>query len=598
MLHYSDFLLEKQLQLISESVVYFSPKLKEEIIKVKSPISRALLEIDGEDIKDDITFLDYTEQEGFITYKTMKTMLKQLDDSTLDDELKKILKEVEIKSPKSSLSANFLANKDIPDNIRNIYLKSRNPIKLGRLINTLLPNKFTPQEIEKFANKFKALQRGESLTTVRVVEGDEIAKWYHEDNYLESKHTLGTSCMRRGTDRYFKIYTQNPEVCKMVCSFAEDEYGVLKLTGRALLWKPIVTKGESGFEWFMDRQYGISDAEIENLRNWAEKEGYAYKTNNSHSSFFLVNYKGETSKCRMKVELQEQDYSSFPFMDTFRRYDPETYTLYNDDEREFGGQYILNSTGGYYEEINIGNYSSWYEENIPEEFSVYSEPLDDYLWEGRSIYVGRGSRNLRGYWPEDHDDIVYDAWNKDYIHINDAIHSDYYDGWILSDESIDVVDWIGKNGNCGDEPSYIHENDSDYIRMSQVKDTFWFEHLSSKRNFNWEYRSGILKSLLNKDWKGNWILKDFQIELYEVEGDDFDMEYLDKGVFTTLDRDDIKLSEETQVWDVFEYLNEVDVNFDLKLIEQKLNDLLVNLTSKEGSIRQDCKKLLEFIKVY
>lgn len=595
---YSEFLLEQQLQLISESIVYISPKLRTVLRSVHHPIAKALLSSEEKEIKDDITFLDYTEQEGFITYKTMRSMLSQIDASTLDDGMKSVLKKVEIDDPQSRLCADHLAEYQ-----KDIYKKSRNPIKLGRLINAVLPGQFDSNQIAKFTDKFKSYQKGE-VGKIEVVEGQEIAHWYKAENYLELKSSLGSSCMRNVNSKFFGIYTDNPEVCKMVVILEEDEQGQEKLVARALLWKPsdIINGKGVEFEWFMDRQYATSDAGVESLRKWATDKGYAYKTNNTHSSFSKITYQNEDFSCNMEVQLKKYVYYSFPYMDTFRRLDPDPYILYNDDneDEEYAGCYILNSTSGGYQEVqeNRGVWSEWHDQYLDEDEAVYSEPLDDYLRYNRAVQVTLGSRRHRGWWPQDHDNIVYDGWNHVSIHIDDAVYSEYYDEYILSDESIDIVDWVGKDGNCGTDPCYVHENEQDYLHRDSYKRNFWYEHLSEKRRSNWDIHYGILKSLIVKDWKNKWILKDFQIKLYKVVGEDFAMEYLDTGVFIALDRDDIQLSEEEQTWCVFEYLHQVDINFDLGLVGQKLSDKLSTLTTAQGSMRQDCKKVLDFMNVY
>ena len=587
---YSEFLLEQQLQLISESIVYISPKLRKVLKSVHHPIAKSLLSSQEKEIKDDITFLDYTEQEGFVTFKTMKSMLTQIDTLSVDDGMKSTLKKVEINDPHSKLCADHLAEYQ-----KDIYQKSRNPIKLGRLINAVLPDQFDSTQIAKFTDKFKAYQKGE-VGKIKVVEGEEIAHWYKAENYLELKSSLGSSCMRSVNSKFFGIYVDNPEVCKMVVILEEDEQGKEKLVARALLWKPsdIINGKGIEFEWFMDRQYATSDAGVESLRKWAAEKGYAYKTNNTHSLFSKVTFKEEDFSCNMEVQLKKYVYYSYPYMDTFRRLDPDPFILYNDnnEDEEYAGCYILNSTSGGYEEVQentTGYFSEWHDEYIDEDEAVYSEPLDDYLRRNRAVEVRIGSRSLRGWWPEDHDSIVYDEWNDVSIHIQDAVASEYYSGYILSDESINVVDWVGKDGNCGIDSYYVHESEQGYLHRDSYRNNFWYQHLSVKRRSNWNEHDGILKSLIVKDWKNKWILKDFQIKVYNVIGDDFEMKYLDMDVFVALDRKDIELGDEEQTWCVFEYLREVDKNFDLNLVKEKLETKLAN---------PNCRKILDFMKVY
>jgi hypothetical protein len=582
---YNEFLVEKELQPLNESILYFSPQMREDLGKVRHPIAKAILSMEGTDRKEDITFIDVSPQEGFVTFKTMKSMLNDIEKEAPTPDLTPILKSVETEFNKSN-SDTYLVN--LPG-----WKQKRNPIKIGKLINTIFPGKYTPGDIEKFTNKFKVIQKGGSLATIKVIEGDEIIKWYNENNYLESTSSLGGSCMRY--DRcatYFDIYTKNPEVCKMVLLLEEDEEGVLKLRARALLWKVEGVDDDLEFEWFLDRQYAISDADALFLTDWAYDNGYAYKTENSFGNIQNVTWDGYHSKIKMQVQLQQKNYNKFPYVDTFKRFDPEECILYNDDEEKNNeNQYLLNSTHGGYEEIRGDVYCEWVDEYYPEDQTVYSEHVDSYLPENRATYINRGSRMNMGWWPENHDNVVQDEWHNDSIHINDAYYSEHYGGYILADEAVGVVDYVKKDGNCNEETCWVHENDSCFVRFygSSIKDSFWYEHLSSKRGYYWEDHNGILKNLIIKDWKDEWILKDFKITLYEVTGENAyeELDYLDEGSAKILG---LKLDKDYErVSDVFEYLNLLDTEIGLEKLEEM---------SKSFSDDEDVKKLLKYINIF
>jgi hypothetical protein len=477
---YYEFLVEKQIETINESIVYFSPKLREELAKVKHPIAKDILSKEGTNPKEDVTFLDVDSREGYITFKTMKSMLKGIEEEAPVPDLIPLLKGVETEFNKS-YSDEYLTK--LPS-----WNKARNPVKVGKIVNILSPGKWTPGDIEKFTDKFKAVQKGETSMTIKVVEGDEIAFWYDEKNYLSKDSSLGSSCMRyERCKNYFDIYTKNPEVCKMVCLLDEDENNQPKLRARALIWKIDSIKSWKGtpkFEWFMDRQYAISDADVEYLKEWATREGYAYKTQNSFGGFTGVTFNDENFRINMTVQLKDERYRFFPYVDTFRRFGTEDSKLYNDEDQDCEGDYLLNDTSGGYTEITGGVYSEWHGETIPEDEAVFSEGIGDYIREDDAVYVNRGSRMNVGWWPQDHDFIVFDEWHQDSIHINDAYYSEHYGGHILADESVDVVDYVDKNGNCNEEPCWVHENDSCFIRFSnsKIKITFWYNYLLEKTN--------------------------------------------------------------------------------------------------------------------
>jgi hypothetical protein len=89
---------------------------------------------------------------------------------------------------------------------------------------------------------------------------------------------------------------------------------------------------------------------------------------------------------------------------------------------------------------------------------------------------------------------------------------------------------------------------------SKIKITFWYNHLLEKTNSNWENHSGILLRLLVRDWKDEWILKDFKIELYDIVGDNpySNLEYCDYAAALVLG---LELGEDKKVFDGLEYFN-------------------------------------------
>ena len=132
----------------------------------------------------------------------------------------------------------------------------------------------------------------------------------------------------------------------------------------------VSTPNPEKFEYFLDRQYAIDDSYIQKMRDYATSQGWAYKARNSHSSFSGVVFNGQNYSVNMIVEIKAQQYGKYPYMDTFRRYNIFNGNLHNDDDRDdHAGQYILEDTGGGYEEISDQErlYSEYYDEEIPED---------------------------------------------------------------------------------------------------------------------------------------------------------------------------------------------------------------------------------------
>lgn len=589
--NYSDFILDK---LIQESILYFSPDLRKKLKKMKLDISQELLNTETQDIKDDITFIDI-DKDGYVSYNTMKNAAKFFGEKyphlvdTIQNQVNVNLADEIFGRDKSGTGAEI-----------GVYTKSRNRIKFGRLINKILPGKFTPGQIEEFSNKWKSIleNAGEKI---QVVEGDDIAYWYKSENYKEQKGTLGSSCMRGNSKDTFKIYTMNPDLCKMIIITDNDE-----LVARAIVWK-VTEKSVGNWEWFMDRQYSISDDYVERLRNYAIEQGWAYKTYNNHHSYSSVSWKEseDTIKSqngiKMKIQLSpyrkdgydRYDYRNYPYVDTFRRYDPHTGWLFNDDE-QVDGCYLLDDTGGGYSECETGVYSEWHGETIPEDEAVYSDAVDSYIWLDRAVEVTAGSRRYRGWYPEGYDYITYDGYHDRYLHSNDVIYSEHYNHDILLEDSYSAIYDIDTDGEPNKDEYYIYSDDSDFIELSDLTNQIWYQKLSEEW-LNWEdgrTHQVVAKDLMTKDSEGNWIPKLYSLKVYPVIDSPYEITALSKRDANILG---VELNTEKEIWiDKFRYNSEIESIYPelytkAKELLPKLEAVLAQLTRERIDEIEDKK---------
>ena len=518
---YNSFLENKILEsLINESIVYFSPPLRRIITTIfndnDQPIAADLLKIEGDDIKQDITFLNL-DTEGYLSFITMRNAMAMI---------KSKFGSIDVDSTSNKTLADAIWDNDDQnqDNGIGVYKNARNQIKIGKLINKFFPDKYTDKQIEDFVNIFKAsLEKiGEKF---EMVEGDDINFWYNSDNYLEHKGTLGSSCMKSATG-IFNIYVKNPEVCKLLILKEDD-----KLIGRAIIWKlnsiikensygddlPKIT--DEGF-YFMDRQYTSRGSDVEKFKSYAKSKKWFYKTHNNHHSFSSVSYNNSDMNVSMTIKVNPYkegtyDYRKYPYLDTFRRYNPETGILYNDENEDEKGNYILEDTGGSYREIESGVYSEWYDRMISEDEAVWSEPLGDHILIERSNEVVRGSRGNIGLYPDDYEDIVYDEYKGDYIHKDDSVYSDMEDSYIFDDDAVNVVTDISRNGEINDDEGWMHKNNKNITSLSPLGKQTWYKKLS-EIDSDWDTHSYILKELLLKNYEDNWIPKKFSTIVFKV----------------------------------------------------------------------------------
>ena len=514
---YNNFMVDLLLErIINETYIYFSPDLEKVITRIDSDIAKDLLSVSKTDIKPDITFVnlepDKDEYLSFTTARNAGNNLTKIWSYTKPEEwFSSVLNDTELKD----IWKAHQSNKD-----GDVYSKSRNSLRIGRFINKIFPGKYNDQQIEEFVNSFKAsIEGGDKL---EIVEGDEIAKWYNYKNYLEVRGHLGNSCMKEKPDAVFNIYTKNPEVCRMLILKDGD-----KITGRALIWKLAsikrMRKEVEGVEYFLDRQYTIEESDVVKFRNYAKEQGWAYKAYNNHHSLETIVFNDEEFNVDMTVQLKEvskgnYNYERYPYVDTFRRYDPQTGILYNDEESDesYEGNYLLQSTSGGYEEIEGGVWSEWYDRRIPEDEAIWSDWADSYLERDRSVYVEDGSRRYHGVYPDDCDDIVFDEWNDIYIHIDDSVYSEPYGYSILAEDAVQVITYINSDGDPDDyDDNWYHRRDDDIIDLDECNHMTWFEILSDKFN-NWRYGEYITDDVMTKNSDDEWIPKMYAIKTYKV----------------------------------------------------------------------------------
>lgn len=533
---YLDF---KEDNLINESVIYFSPKIKDVLNLIDNKISKELLNIEGDDIKPDITFVDL-EKDGGVSFTTMKDAWNKLSEE--HPNLEFITKGVGDKEKRINL-VDLIWRYDTS----NIYTKSRNPSKIGRLINKIFPNKFTQKEIEDFTNQFK--NAIDSNAEFKIVNGDEIAYWYKVENYKEDKGQLGNSCMKKKPKYYFQIYTQNPEVCQLVILVQNN-----RLLGRALLWKIKSSSKEEYPEgtYFLDRQYCINDSDIIKFREYAKKNKWIWResdlerASNSNGSFYI----------KMKVQLKETEngdyyYDYYPYVDTFRRYNPMTGILHNDDseDSDYEGHFILDDTSGGSREIEGGVWSEYEGRNIPHGDEVWSDYVDSYITAEYAVYVENGRRNHRGYYPQDHDDVVYDDISDYYLHINDSVYSTYYGHSIDIDKSVAVIYDVSYDGEPKIE-DFFHEDDGDLVPQSKYGNTLWFKKLVDEWS-DWDDYYYTTPDNFVENYKGELILKVFEIEAYKTKEDD--IKFLSKLDAELLE---IEIEGDPIIMDKFEYYSD------------------------------------------
>lgn len=249
-----------------------------------------------------------------------------------------------------------IINKDRIKPYSNVYERiwktSRNPFKVGRFARSVLNSagvKFTDREIEEFTNAFKSGFdiMNDAFAKFELVSGEDIAYWYKYENYESQSSTLGNSCMKGKDSDYFEIYSTNPDVCSLLILYSDGggivdgRYKSKTIKGRALVWK--LDDGKT----FMDRIYYISDSLVGIFKDYAEKQGWFYKTyqNSDTDDCTISDGKSTIESPNMVVTLENIEFDYYPYVDTLC-YVNLDYKKISNDFRHIDSDHYMRDTGG------------------------------------------------------------------------------------------------------------------------------------------------------------------------------------------------------------------------------------------------------------
>lgn len=397
-------------EFILESILYTSKELQEILKSIDDTIAKDFTELINKDIETPYNGLNVTDKNDTISFSPDNQFQRKITTGT---SLETLLKD------------------------------SSNKTSVGRLIQKILhenDKNYSPNQVTEFTDKFKAaylkyFSKEKEVESIRVVEGDEIKEWYLEDSYfdetLKGKGTLGKSCMRYGNcQSYFKIYTENPDVCKMIINTTFDEMGEEKLVSRALVWKTL----EAG--WYLDRIYFTDASEKILIKEFADKN-FGVK--------HAYDFGASTPRLSIQLSSKKQDYVLYPYMDSFPYYHTTSRKLFNYEPTVTDRQnlYEIQSTDGeptsmdmIYSEVTGEMYSSdeviwseYHQSYIPVDDSVtsyyfnseiyapnsyYSETLEDYIPDDVTLKVYIDLKGKTDYFPEKHEDIEVDEESGDW----------------------------------------------------------------------------------------------------------------------------------------------------------------------------------------
>ena len=191
-------------------------------------------------------------------------------------------------------------------------------VKPGSFVGKLFKN-ISLSEIQNFSILFRNVQNKINYE-FKIVNGNEIYKYYHYNSYLSESGSLGASCMKYDQCQdYLELYAKNSDIIKLLVITSSQG----KLVGRALLW-------EFGNNKIMDRIYTIDDDVYQYpFKKWADDNGYISKKEQKWNNSLFFESKGKTLYKELSIKLPHGNFTTFPYLDTFKFIDILTGTLYN-----------------------------------------------------------------------------------------------------------------------------------------------------------------------------------------------------------------------------------------------------------------------------
>jgi len=269
--------------------IIISDNLKKVLVKINGKIAKILLDIDSE---SDINYLDVSNTDPFrISYIT-NDRIEQLKEEYKDKNIGEL-----------------------------VWKKRRYHAKPGKIITKLLGEKTSSVDIEKFTNLYKAIIE-KSSTQFRILNGKEMAKFYHYSFYEEVSGSLGQSCMKYDqSQRLLDLYTNNTNIRMLVVHSKND---VDKIVARALLWETV-----DGHK-IMDRVY-TTDQYYESIFNeWAKEHKYYRKrTNTWYDTINFIDSNDNQIEIKSHIIIENYRNILYPYLDTFKWLDYSNGKLYN-----------------------------------------------------------------------------------------------------------------------------------------------------------------------------------------------------------------------------------------------------------------------------
>jgi len=467
LINFEDYLFNQIFESKKETSIVLSDRLHNLIKNIHHPIAKRLEDYESANFKGDkATLIDFDDKNfGNFTYTVPGKLIDYIEKEQPD-------------------STDLLDNADylrqIGRNIPDLWTKYRSPISIGKLIGKLFPGEYKPalekdkegnytnegRDIESFTNlvKVEREETTESMDRFKIVEGEDIVKYYLVDNYDSNSlgSGLGGSCMKgRQCSDYIGFYAKNNGV-RLVIFMSEEEED--KIMGRALLWNIAEIDEEEVDREFMDRIYYIYETDMNLFMEFARRNGWLYKRyqDMNESTSIIDTTTGKESRLRLKTVSTFEEHGTYPFMDTMKYYHYNDNFLTNSDWYGKDQVYYLESTHGDYDDLS-GIYVEYYGDVISEDELTYCQLGDEYRRDEDATWIN----SLGEYATEKYieNNLVWSEREGDYLDMESAYFSEYHGDYLSENDAIQVYE----NGAASEEDiEDVYDGDYDYRSQDDI----------------------------------------------------------------------------------------------------------------------------------
>jgi hypothetical protein len=423
LLSFYDYIIESEGKL--EVTIYYSQRFKNLLIDLSlskdydiSSVSRSLLSLEDslDDIKSDITLIDITEKNNYLSFLQANRAYRKWEQSPDKDKI---------------VFSRWL-NKQHVNGDSSLWKEQRSEVRVGVLVKKLLSLtklNVTDAQLEKFVNAFKSFfdLKADAPSRLDLVSGESIRKWYHENNYAENKGQLGSSCMRyQRCQEYLDIYVQNTKVCNLLILYSDNTKN--KISARALVWQ--LTDGRI----VVDRIYSNYDSDITLFEEYATEKGWD----------IIRNLRDDK-----EIQLEYWNHSRYPYMDNFMCLNINNGLLSSDEDMWPGKGWIkMKSTDGSYLEDNVV-WSEYEGDYIQRDDAVWAYDIDDWIFAENAVYLEYLDRYV-----SDREDTCYSEYSGQTYYMDDTVFSEIMSDNLHVDDAIRIqINYYGEEDWVPDDLS-------------------------------------------------------------------------------------------------------------------------------------------------